>query len=41
MHTLLMSPGRCTSQLAVPSDCVRPSLRAERVLLTMPARWSA
>jgi hypothetical protein len=41
MHTPLMSPGRCTRQLAVPSDCVRLSLRTERFLLTMPARWSA
>jgi hypothetical protein len=41
MHTALMSPGRSTRQLAVPSDCVRLSLRTERVLLTMPARWSA
>jgi hypothetical protein len=41
MHTPLMSPGRCTRQLAVPSDCVRLSLRTELFMLTMPARWSA
>jgi DNA-binding transcriptional LysR family regulator len=28
-------------QLAVPSDCVRLSLRTERFLLAMPPRWSA
>jgi DNA-binding transcriptional LysR family regulator len=28
-------------QLAVPSDCVRLSLRTERFVLAMPARWSA